>query len=385
VISPTLRDDDRHRMERATSLGGECGRYRVSTTRTACLHNLGFLTFGGKVTQNAIEAVKAQGANVVVEPDEHSASFHGNGKDLFVMYLVAALLSVVTLGLYSFWAKAKIRRYFYSQTEFAADRFAYHATGRELFFGWLRGIVIFACLAALPVGIAIAITGDVQQGIRFGAPFVYLMILPLMPLLIVSAWRFRMSRTSWRGIRFSFRGRAGEFARVYFLGIVLTAITFGIYAPFFMMNLRRYLVGNTYLGTAPFKFNGEGGPVLGRIFLALLLHIPTLGLVWIWHSAWYHRYTWGKTYFQQARFRSTVNGADLFGHYFVTGALTLLTLGLYFPWAVVRSMEFNLNRLTLVGRLDFAQIQQDARLASVTGEGLADVLDVGDTGVDLGV
>lgn len=71
------------------------------------------------------------------------ASFHGTGGTLLGMHVVNACLTLLTLGGYHFWAKAKIRRYLFSQTSFAGDRFAYHGTGKELYQGFLKALLVF--------------------------------------------------------------------------------------------------------------------------------------------------------------------------------------------------------------------------------------------------
>jgi len=69
--------------------------------------------------------------------------FHGRGGSLFGIQIVNLFLSLITLGVYSFWGRVKVRNYMMSQTEFAGDRCAYHGTGRELFIGWLKAMAIF--------------------------------------------------------------------------------------------------------------------------------------------------------------------------------------------------------------------------------------------------
>ncbi len=80
-------------------------------------------------------------------------SFVGNAGALFGIQLVNLLLTVVTLGIYSFWGKTRVRGYLWSQTEFEGDRFAYHGTGKELLIGWLKA---FAILFVLFGGLALA-------------------------------------------------------------------------------------------------------------------------------------------------------------------------------------------------------------------------------------
>ena len=65
--------------------------------------------------------------------------FHGTGGSLYGIHIVNMLLTGLTLGIYYFWGKVKVRNYIFSQSEFEGDRFAYHGTGKELLIGWLRG------------------------------------------------------------------------------------------------------------------------------------------------------------------------------------------------------------------------------------------------------
>jgi len=61
---------------------------------------------------------------------------------LFVLFLKTMLLTVVTLGIYSFWGRVNITRYLYNHTSFGSKSFDYHATGKEMFIGFLKGMAI---------------------------------------------------------------------------------------------------------------------------------------------------------------------------------------------------------------------------------------------------
>lgn len=54
-----------------------------------------------------------------------------------------------------------------------------------------------------------------------------------------------------------------------------------------------------------------------------------------------------------------------------------LSLGLAFPWITCYSLSFVLERMKLVGPIDFAHIYQADAQGSATEDGLADALDVG--------
>jgi uncharacterized membrane protein YjgN (DUF898 family) len=306
--------------------------------------------------------------------------FHGSGGTLLGIHVVNVLLVLVTLGVYYFWAKTRVRRYVFSETEFAADRFAYHGTGRELLLGFLKAILVF-----LPPVILLREIRDwpgLDVNVKGVAAFLgTVLYFVFVPVAMVGARRYRLSRTSWRGIRFSFRGRALRFILLFIKGAFLTGLTFGLYYPFFLTERQAFMVSHSYFGNERFEFNGRGRDLLGNYLLAVLLTLPTLGICWFWFVARKRRFFWNHTSFGAARFRSSLTGGALLGLYLINGLLLLGTLGVAWPWVRVRNIRFAFRYLTLEGHLDLERIQQQAQLASATGEGLAGFLD---TGFDLG-
>jgi uncharacterized membrane protein YjgN (DUF898 family) len=308
-------------------------------------------------------------------------SFHGEGGQLLGIFLVNLLLTAVTFGIYSFWARTKIRRYMWSQTEFEGDRFTYHGTGGELLKGWLMAMAVFFGLGLL---IAVVMPRFGGAGTVLGPIVAWLCILCLVPVAIIGARRYRLSRTTWRGIRFSVRGDVGEFVKLYLGKVFLTVITLGLYSPYMQNDVRRYLTENSYFGTHRFGYDGEGRDLFKPFLVSILLTIPTLGLCWIWYYARRHRQFWGHTTFGGARFVSTVTGGGLFMLGLTSWLLVVFTLGIGTPWALVRLRRFFCDNLALEGELDPSAIRQEAVAATAMGEAFADALDVGG-GFDLGL
>jgi uncharacterized membrane protein YjgN (DUF898 family) len=285
-------------------------------------------------------------------------------------------LTIITLGVYYFWAKVRVRKYLFSESEFESDPFAYRGTGRELLLGFLKAALVF--------GVPLVLLGILRQFL-VGFPALravlgivtYVAILVLIPFAIVGARRYRMSRTSWRGIRFSFRGRAQEFIRLFVKGSLLSSITLGLYYPFFETRRHGFLVSHSYFGNQKFDFDGEGRSLFGSFVLMMLLFFPTLGLMWFWYQAKKQRYFWEHTFVATAHFRSTVTGRQLFLLNAGNLILLIVTLGVAFPWVMVRNVRFAFRYLTLEGPLDLSGIQQDAQAATATGEALAGFLDAG--------
>jgi uncharacterized membrane protein YjgN (DUF898 family) len=345
--------------------------------------------------------------------------FHGDGITLFGLYVVSLFLTLITLGVYYSWARARIRTYLLSQTEFDADRFAWHGTGKELFIGFLKVAALFLILYAVAAAVRFGWHHPASEVVlRLGG---YIVGLILVPIAIVGARRYRLSRVSWRGIRFSFRGRAREFLSIFVAGTLLSVITLGLYYPVFLNNMRHYLVNRSFFGATPFQYDGRGRDLFLRFLLAFALSVAgivglgvllffavrpavaftprvpplgiavgfavlslvLLGLIWFEYAAFRNRYYWGHTSFAGARFRSSVTAARLMGLTLTNLLLAGVTLGLALPWVLIRTLRFIFANVSLEGPVDLAAIQQDAQAASPTGGALGDAMDIGFFDVDL--
>jgi uncharacterized membrane protein YjgN (DUF898 family) len=315
-------------------------------------------------------------ADLPGEPVVRRPSFRGRGGSLFGIHIVNVFFTLGTLGWYYFWAKTRTRRFIFSQTEFEGDRFAYHGTGKELLLGTLKAVLVFGLPLTLlnvvrdhlNVHLAIKVACAIASG-----ALAYL----FLPVAIVGSRRYRLSRTSWRGIRFSFRGRMWDLMKIFIKSTILSLLTFWLYYPYFLVHRQAYLISHSYFGNERFDFNGEGRDLLAPFVVALLLTPFTLALCWFWWAARKRRYLWGHTLFAAARFRSTVTGGALLRLYAVNAIMLIFTLGLAWPWVKVRNINFTFRYLELVGPLDVERIEQQAQFASTTGEGLAGFFDTG--------
>jgi uncharacterized membrane protein YjgN (DUF898 family) len=290
-------------------------------------------------------------------------------------------LTLVTLGIYFFWGKVRVRQYLFAQSEFAGDRFAYHGTGKELLVGFLKAIVIFGSASMLlkfapllPGGLAVKITAGVVA---------YLMLLVFVPIAIVGARRYRLSRTSWRGIRFGFQGSLKAFVRLFLGGLVLTFVTFGLYGPIFHARQYGFLVSSSYFGDLKFEFDGNGRELIGSYLIAALLTLPTLGLSLVWFLAKRHRYYWEHTHIGETRFRSDVTGWALVKLWTVNILLLIVSAGVAWPWKTVRVARFYFSHIHIDGPLAFDAARQQPREANATGEAFDALLNV-DSGLGVG-
>lgn len=302
------------------------------------------------------------------------ARFMGSGATLFGIHVVNVLLTLVTLGVYFFWAKVRVRAYLLSETEFEGDRFAYHGTGREMVFGFLKALVFFfipiTLLNTLPE--VLGAPDSVRAATRLVAYFIASMFVPIA---MIGARRYRLSRTSWRNIRFSLRARTWDFVRLWSWCTFLIALTLGFFYPAYVVRRQDFMTRHMWLGSQRFGFDGRGRDLFWP-FVGMLVLLPfTLGLSWFWFSARKTRYFAQHTTFGGARFDSTVRGLPLAWLTLSSLVVLVLTLGLAWPWMSVRSLRFAYANLTVDGPLALDSITQQAQTVSATGEGLAGFLD----------
>ena len=181
-----------------------------------------------------------------------------------------------------------------------------------------------AILAAI-YGIRFAFPNLLGEKSAWG-PMLYLLFpLPflffgLIPIAIAGAWRYRSSRSSWRNIRFSFRGHTREFMKLHAPGLLLTMFILGSYGPIFSCKIRKFQLDRTWFGNASFSFDGDGKELLGPYAVAFFLGLPTLGLSWFRYAARRHRYLWSHTRLGRADFGCSITGGSLYWLMFVNNS-----------------------------------------------------------------
>lgn len=144
------------------------------------------------VPDEARVMVPAASAERVAEPRVHPFMFTGNARDYFRIWIVNLFLSVITLGLYSPWAKVRKKRYFYGHTWVAGANFEYHGNPVAILKGRLVALVI--------VGIYYGV-GKLAPGL---VAITAIAMLVLAPWFIVRSMAFNAFNSSYRNLRFRF-------------------------------------------------------------------------------------------------------------------------------------------------------------------------------------
>jgi uncharacterized membrane protein YjgN (DUF898 family) len=124
---------------------------------------------------------------------KHSLRYDGRVGTLYRIWLLNIVLNIVTLGIYSFWGRTRVRRYAAASFALDGDRLEYTGTGGELFKGFLK---------ALPLILILYVPLILYPQNEY--PLVTLLFIPIIYFVYVglyAAMRYRLARTLWRGIR----------------------------------------------------------------------------------------------------------------------------------------------------------------------------------------
>lgn len=317
----------------------------------------------------------------------HPFEFHGSGGEYFRIWIVNFFLTLVTLGIYSAWAKVRTERYFARSTRVAGSSFDYLADPLAILKGRLLVLGFFALYTAVSVFAPVF------------EPLMVLAVIALIPWALVRSMAFRAHNTSWRGLRFRFQATYGNAFAAYMGLPVLGLLTLGLLYPYALFQQRRFLVDHASYGTTRFEI-GSGSGDFYRLFaklgllillvaalmalsvtqtngplLAGALVVPLYFYGFGVFAAGIANLTYHETRLDRHHLEADLPGGGIAWIYFTNALAMLLTLGLAIPWAQVRLARYRLDHIQLhaVGDLDAfvaAQAEEVASLGAEFGEAL---------------
>lgn len=350
-----------------------------------------------------------EGPQILV-PREVPVEFHGTGPEFFRIWIVNTLLSILTLGIYSAWAKVRSRRYFYGNTRIDGSHFEYLAEPTQILKGRL---LVSAVFGSIFIG-----------GVFFPPVFSALPVaIGLMtPWIVVKAARFNARMSSFRNVRFNFTGTMHDSYSVFLFLPITVGLTLGAMLPYVHARQSSFMFSGHDYGRLPFHDEiptrkvylayGLAGVfvVLAIVALVLLVGVPDLSalaedadpapdeavgamaqllamyalgaLAFLFLNTIVSTFTTnglmntgGLT--QRCRFRSTLSTPKLLGIRLGYGLLTILTLGVAYPWMRVRLARYRASCTTVILTGSFDDIADDARTsASAVSDQLGEALDV---------
>ena len=324
--------------------------------------------------------------DVAAAPAEHAFEFGGDAREYFRIWVVNLALSIVTLGVFSAWAKVRSERYFYGNTRLAGDPFEYVARPWPILKGRVIAVVLFG---------GYVLAGQFNLKLQLAT---LALIAVLTPWLLVRGAAFRARYSVWRGINFRF---VPDYAQAYVRYLVLlipVVLTLGLMYPFVKAKQKAFFVEHHRYGGSFFSFRATPGQFYGPYLLAWLgiivvmlvagilsalmfasmaphggrppnwffyaYVVPVYGgyfAVWVFLTAALSNLLYNHAALGPHTFRSTLKTTRLLGIYAGNTIAILATAGFMIPWAKVRLARYRAENLRLIAAGDLGDFSAESR------------------------
>lgn len=369
---------------------------------------------------------------LIINPTEtttrkNTLAFLGKGSQLFAIDLLNAVLIIITLGFYYPWAKAKKLKYMYQHTNLAGSNFDFLGTGKELFKGYIKAILIFGSIYALTFGgqFALKLFADNELVIGIYIAIMLIIVFVVLPFFgayaMFGTFRYRSARSTWRGILCGFEADKSEFIKIYlkgyyfiigtylllfgvmmgssFLGamngessqflpvlgmlLALPIMVLFVYATaWFQSKYYGITYGNLRLGNLKLNFKGQTSELFSIQLIGSLLISITLGIYYFWYKRNLYNYLVENLYIvqneEEHKVKTSFSGGGFFKLELINALLLLVTLGLAYSWVYSRTAKFIISNIVLPESVDLDKIQQTEKAyTDATGEELSDIMDMG--------
>ena len=387
--------------------------------------------------QRSDDAVDAQLATQAATPKIVTRfTFTGVGSEYFRIWVVNLLLTLLTLGIYSAWAKVRKMRYFLQNTQLDRHAFDYHGDPRAILLGRIVALVLV---------LAYTFAFDVS---RTTGLVMVVVLCAIGPWLFMRAQRFRLANTSWRGLRFGFDAHPREAYRIvlpplaiWFSSAIATAflgtsrnmayaagalaaaalLTFAL-VPWIHHRLKAYQHRRARYGSETFDFvpatrafyaiyggatllmmvgsvlgfllvvlvtwlkvrppeGFEAVPNLIGLFIAAIVGVCTFVLAWPYFAARMQAVVWHNTRLRDIRFRTLIEAIPLARLTLRNVLLTIATAGLYWPFAAVALARYRVECMRVDSESGLGALAQAMHAApgAAAGDAAVDAfgLDIG--------
>lgn len=344
-------------------------------------------------------------------PAKKLFEFTGKASEYFSIWIVNICLTILTLGIYSAWAKVRTNQYFYGNTRLDDVSFRYLATPMNI----LKGRMI--AFAAFFIYYIASMISPMAAGV------IMLVLMLLVPAFLVLSMSFRLRNSAYRNVKFDFDK---NFRRAYFI-FAMPVVFIGAYIfminvfmpepgaaaqpnidksvaawfailplvimalfPLWEFMINKFKVAHAKYGEADMSFNAEKGDYY-KMYLTGLLVLMVAGIVFsivmavvgavfmndgqteqgpgmvpqiitfVMLLMFAPLYLWFFAYIQTRRTNILYNNIEIDQHqlrselktkymmylYFTNTLAMVLSLGLLTPWAKVRTAKYRASCTSL--------------------------------------
>lgn len=204
--------------------------------------------------------------------------YAGRRGPLFRLALKTGLLSVATLGMYRFWMKTRLRRYYWSAVRPGGAPMEYVGEPLEKLLGFLTAVVFMAFYIGIVNLILMFFSFTLFQSNFAAYALSFVGVLPIVFFAQYRARRYILARTRWRGIRFGLEPGAWGYAWRAALLWLVTLASLGILWPLKTFRLEKYRTEHSYFGENRLVQGGRWTQLM-RAMLPVYLAVVANGAV----------------------------------------------------------------------------------------------------------
>ena len=183
-------------------------------------------------------------------------SFDVSERAVFMRLLKNKLLAIPTFGLYRFWGKTHLRRLLWQSIRIGDDRLTYHGTAKELFIGFLIAMILLMVVFGILTFVLQLVVSRSPAEAAISQVINAVLLLLFWQFAKYRLWRYRLSRTSFRTIRFYQSGSALKYVGIFALWAIASLLTLGWLYPVMRQKLTEYRVNHMAFGDQHFQFAG---------------------------------------------------------------------------------------------------------------------------------
>jgi uncharacterized membrane protein YjgN (DUF898 family) len=346
---------------------------------------------------NIIDKLKKDSEGAPAKQQDMKLEFSGSAREYFRIWIVNLCLTLLTIGIFSAWAKVRKKRYFYSHLTLDETPFQYLAQPIPI----LKGRVIAAILFLLYYLSSHVFTAFFPYVIGAG--------LILAPWVIVRSVAFNARYSAYRNMTFSFEGNYVKALKVisawglipaiavgtifnwggkYWVAGILFAL-FGFHFPWWIRRLKNFIVTKTSYGGQFGQFGATGGDffviyllagfitfgfvlitgitaavsssvIKGRPYIAFVLMMPIYAgyvFAYAYVQANITNTVWNRIRLGPVRFNCTLKSFDLVKLYLTNAIGIIASVGLLIPWAVIRTFRYRADHTQVINTAELKEFQ----------------------------
>lgn len=341
----------------------------------------------------------------------YRVNFTGQAGEYFKIWIVNIALTIITLGIYSAWAKVRTRQYFYNNTLINNTSFQYHGEPLAILKGRIIAVILFVLYSfavnSLPI---IALP-------------TFLIFMAALPWIVMRAIAFNARMTSFKGIRFNFKANYLETLQIVLLWPILLIFTFGLIFPLIKHKYYEFVAKHTQFGNSEFAYQGKISDmfiiyliamaisagvttamvIIGLIFagfaglasgmedssalmiwfassgvtLFIVLYIALNLVIWAFVQAKTVNLIFNNLTLGENRFYADLNFSQVAIIQFTNTLAILFSLGLAYPWAAIRMTRYRNTCIQVIAADNLDNFTaSEAERVNALGDEAAEVFDL---------